>query len=524
MESAVVEGPIVEMVGISKHFPGVQALQDVDLTVQRAEIHALVGENGAGKSTLMKVLAGSIRADSGSIVVDGKQVDFRAPIDAIRAGISVIYQEFMLCPNLSAADNIFLGHEQARTPAGFVSQDALNARSAEYLRMLGIDIDPRTLVSYLTVAEQQMVEIAKALSLQSRVIVMDEPTAVLTQRETDNLYRVLRLLKEQGHSVIYISHRLEEIFTICDVATVLRDGRLIGTVKIAESAPRQLVTMMVGRELSEDLVRQEGAPRHEAQSPSPILEVRHLTRRGEFDDVSFAVYPGEIVGLAGLVGAGRTEVLRAIFGIDRLDSGTILRAGKPIEIRSPAGAIRNGLGMTTEDRKQDGLFANFDVKENMSIADLGELTRAGFVDQSTERETVCGMIGQLDVRPPNPDHMMVNLSGGNQQKVTIARWLMTKPDVLLLDEPTRGVDVLAKSEIRHLIRGLAEQGKGIVMVSSELPELLATADRILVMRAGHLVAELDAASTSQEEIMGYAATTATTAPSSQAEKQTGGEQ
>jgi ABC-type sugar transport system ATPase subunit len=514
--------PIVEMIGISKHYPGVQALQDVDLTVRKAEIHALVGENGAGKSTLIKILAGAIPADSGTITVDGKQAVFRAPIDSIRAGISVIYQEFMLCPNLSAADNIFLGHEQARTPAGFVSQDVLNTRSRDYLRLLGIDIDPRTLVSYLTVAEQQMVEIAKALSLESRLIVMDEPTAVLTQRETDNLYRVLRLLKEQGHSVIYISHRLEEIFTICDAATVLRDGHLIGTVTVAEATPRQLVNMMVGRELSADLAREGTAPRQEAQAPTPLLEVRNLTRAGEFEDVSFAVHPGEVVGLAGLVGAGRTEVLRAIFGIDRPDSGTIVRSGRPIQIRSPGDAIRHGLGMTTEDRKRDGLFANFDVRENMSVADLGELTTLGFVNGREEREAVEGMIRQLDVRPPNPDHMMINLSGGNQQKVSIARWLMTDPEVLLLDEPTRGIDVLAKSEIRHLIRTLAAQGKGIVMVSSELPELLASADRILVMRTGRIVAELDAAKTSQEEIMGYAATSASATPSGRGEEQVRG--
>ena len=492
------------MRGISKLFPGQQALKDVDFEVRKAEVHALVGENGAGKSTLMKILAGSISADSGTIRIAGTEMTFRRPIDAIKAGISTIYQELMLCPNLSVSANVFLGHEQAATPAAFIQEDELRRRSRENLQLLGLEIDPRTLVGRLTVAQQQMVEIAKALSLESRVIIMDEPTAALTQRETEHLYTVLRLLRDQGRSVIYISHRLEEIFTIANRATVLRDGRLVGTVDIAESSPDELVRMMVGRQLeAEDLNRQPSDVQHDGATP--ILEARNLTRRGVFQDVSFRLYPGEVVGFAGLVGAGRTEVMRSVFGIDPLDSGTILRSGREIKIRSPKDAIKNGLGMTTEDRKYDGLFPNFTVRENASIADLDELSTVGFVNAVQERREVSEMVKELDVRPPNPNRMMVNLSGGNQQKVTIARWLMTDPEVLIVDEPTRGVDVGAKAEIRRLIRELAQRGKGIIMVSSELPELLSTADRILVMSAGRLVAELDARKTSQEEIMGYAA-------------------
>ena len=496
------------MRGISKLFPGQQALKDVDFEVRKAEVHALVGENGAGKSTLMKILAGSIPADSGTIRIFGREMTFRRPIDAIRAGISTIYQELMLCPNLSVSANVFLGHEQARTQAAFVSEDVLRARSREHLQLLGMDVDPRMIVGRLTVAQQQMVEIAEALSLENQIIIMDEPTAALTQRETEHLYRVLRLLRDQGRSVIYISHRLEEIFTIADRATVLRDGRLVGTVTIAESSTKELVRMMVGRELEAESLNRGPSAAMGRDGSTPVLEVQDLTRAGVFEDVSFAVHPGEVVGFAGLVGAGRTEVMRAIFGIDRLDAGRILRSGKEVKIRSPKDAIKYGLGMTTEDRKYDGLFPNFTIRENASIADLDQLSEGGFVKAGQERREVQEVVRELDVRPPNPDRMMVNLSGGNQQKVTIARWLMTDPEVLIVDEPTRGVDVGAKAEIRRLIRQLANQGKGIVMVSSELPELLGTADRILVMRAGRLVAELDARETSQEEIMSYAATSA----------------
>ena len=497
----------IEMHGITKQFPGQLALKDVDFEVRQGEVHALVGENGAGKSTLMKILAGSIFADSGTIRVYGREVTFRHPIDAIRAGISTIYQELMLCPNLSVAANVFLGHEQTATPAAFVDEDELRKRSKEHLQLLGMDIDPRTLVGRLTVAQQQMVEIAKALSLESRVIIMDEPTAALTQRETDNLYRVLRLLRDQERSVIYISHRMEEIFAITDTATVLRDGRLVGTVTTADSSPEELVRMMVGRELEvEDLNEQPSAALQRDFTAPPVLEVRNLSRKGVFEDVSFAVRPGEVVGFAGLVGAGRTEVMRAIFGIDQADAGQVLRSGKEVKIHSAKDAIKHGLGMTTEDRKHDGLFPNFTVRENASIADLDELSQSGFVKTRQERREVSELVKELDVRPPQPDRMMVNLSGGNQQKVTIARWLMTDPEVLIVDEPTRGVDVGAKAEIRRLIRSLADRGKGIVMVSSELPELLGTADRILVMRNGRLVAELKARDTSQEEIMSYAAT------------------
>jgi ribose transport system ATP-binding protein len=505
------EGAVIEMQGISKHFPGVQALQDVSFEVCRGEIHALVGENGAGKSTLMKILAGAVAADSGSILAHGEKVAFRRPIDAIRAGISTIYQELVLCPNLSIAANIFLGHEEA--PAGFIREDVLRAKSREYLNLLGIDVDPATLVAALTTAQQQMVEIAKALSLESKVIIMDEPTAALSQAETDQLFQILRRLQEQDASIVYISHRLEEIFQIADRVTVLRDGRLIGTRAIGEVTAEELVRMMVGREIAEEMRRTEATSTDAGRrSETPALEVRHLTRAGVFEDIGFAVYPGEVLGFAGLIGAGRSEVMRVVFGIDRADSGTVLRSGEPVTITSPAEAIRHRIGMTTEDRKRDGLFANLTVRENASAADLGEFSSFGWIRRREEGSKVRDVVRRLDVRPPDIERLMVNLSGGNQQKVTVARWLLTDPEVLILDEPTRGVDVGSKVEIRNLIRRLAQDGKAVLVVSSELPELLGTADRIIVMRAGRMVGEFEAARTNQEEIMAAAATGAVTAP------------
>jgi ribose transport system ATP-binding protein len=494
---------VVRMEAIDKSFPGVHALDHVSLDAREGEVHALVGENGAGKSTLMKVLAGAIVPDSGTIALNGEEVSFRHPVDALRAGISTIYQEFMLCPNLDVASNIFLGRERAT--GSFVQEDLHRKESRRYLKLLHLDIDPRRLVGELPVANQQLIEIAKALALESGVIVMDEPTAVLTERETRELFAILKRLRAEGRTVIYISHRMEEIFEIADRATVLRDGKLVGTVEISDVDQDQLVRMMVGRDL-ETAFQRRAAAEHEAVvgGRAPALEVRDLSRAGVFERVSFVVRPGEVVGMAGLIGAGRTEVLRAIFGLDERTGGVILRDGKEVEIRQPRDAIEHGIGLTTEDRKRDGLFPNWTVRANLSIANLKAVANGPFVQGRSERHEALGLIKRLDIRPANPDHLMVNLSGGNQQKVTIGRWLATDPDVLLLDEPTRGVDVGAKLAIRQVIRGLAEQGKAIVMVSSELPELLATADRILVMRAGRLVAELDGRTTSEEEIVTHA--------------------
>jgi ribose transport system ATP-binding protein len=424
-------------------------------------------------------------------------------VDALKAGVSTIYQEFMLCPNLDVASNIFLGRE--RVTGAFIREDEQRRESRRYLEMLHLDVDPRRLVGELPVAQQQLVEIAKALAFESRVIVFDEPTAVLTEREIAELFVILRRLREDGRTVIYISHRMEEIFELADRATVLRDGKLVGTVDVPDVSEDELVRMMVGRDLESAFRRRAADDADGVADGGPkALEVRGLSREGAFADVSFSVAAGEIVGLAGLVGAGRTEVLRAIFGLDAPTAGTILRSGEEVEIRGPRDAIARGIGLTTEDRKRDGLFNNWTVTRNLSIASLDGVARGPLVQRDRERELARDLIGRLDVRPANPDHMMINLSGGNQQKVTIGRWLATDPDVLLLDEPTRGVDVGAKLAIRELIRSLADQGKAVLMVSSELPELLATADRILVMRAGRLVADLAAKDSSQEQIIAHA--------------------
>jgi ABC-type sugar transport system ATPase subunit len=512
---------VVQMKGIDKRYPGVHALDHVGLDARQGEIHALIGENGAGKSTLMKVLAGAIVPDEGTIALDGKEVTFRTPIDALRAGVSTIYQEFMLCSNLDVASNIFLGRERAR--GAFVREDEQRAESSRYLQLLHLDIEPRRLVGDLPVAQQQLIEIAKALALESRVIVMDEPTAVLTARETDELFAILKRLRGEGRTIVYISHRMEEIFELADRATVLRDGKLVGTVDVADVDESTLVRMMVGRELETVFERRAAADHGPVdRHRTPALEVRDLALPGRFEDVSFAVAPGEVVGMAGLVGAGRTEVLRAIFGLEPSSNGTILRDGDPVAIRQPHHAIAVGIGMTTEDRKRDGLFSNWTVRNNLSVADLPAVSSGPFIQPRAERGLAFDLIKRLDIRPPTPDHMMVNLSGGNQQKVTIGRWLATDPDVLLLDEPTRGVDVGAKVAIRELIRGLADQGKAILVVSSELPELLATADRILVMRAGRLVAELDAATTTQEEIATHAVSSQAEPPDAQPAQHEGG--
>lgn len=494
---------VVEMRGISKRFPGVQALKDVDFTVEHGQVHALVGENGAGKSTLMKILSGLYQPDAGRVFFLGEEVVFHNAREALNKGVSTIYQELLLCPNLRVAENIFLGREPTSGP--FLQSTQLVDQCRRELENIGFtDLDPQARISNLTVAQRQMVEIAKALVLDSPLIIMDEPTSSLTYTEVDHLFEVIRQLKARDKAVIFISHRLEEVLEIADHVTVLRDGELVGSKPIHEVTHDDLVRMMVNRDLAASL-----AQRYAGGNGELLLETKNLTRRGFFENVGFALRRHEVLGFAGLVGAGRTELMRAIFGIDPLDSGEIFVEGKRVEIKSPQDAIRLGLGMATEDRKDDGLFPDLSVRENMTMAylGLGALTRVlGFVHRRRERQIAGQYLQNLDIRTPSLATPMVSLSGGNQQKVILSRWLMNQPKVLILDEPTRGIDVGAKAEIHKLIRQLAAEGHGIIVVSSELPELLAVSDHIVVMREGYVTAQLVTSETTQEEIMAYATT------------------
>jgi ribose transport system ATP-binding protein len=484
--------PILRMEGISKSFPGVLALQYVSFEILPGEVHALMGENGAGKSTLMKILAGAYVADAGQILIDGEPVMIASPQQAYGHGISIIYQEFNLVPQLSVAENIFLGREAGRL--GWLDAGRMRDEAQRLMTSLGANIDVRTAVGKLPVAMQQMVEIAKATSRKSRIIVMDEPSATLTEHELENLYGLIRQLKADGVSIVYISHRMNEVFSICDQITVLRDGKTIGTRSTAEVTADELIRMMVGRTLEDNF------PKVTAKVGEPILEVNGLTRTGALRNVSFTVHAGEIVALAGLVGSGRTEIARCIFGADAFDSGTITLQGNPMLGHSPRSAIKAGVGFVTEDRKGQGLLLELSVRENTSLAALRSFSKLGFVDRDREQTAVKDYVKSLGVRTPSTEQRVKNLSGGNQQKVVLSRWLLTKSKLLILDEPTRGIDVGAKVEIYQLMNDLAAQGIGILMISSELPEVLGMADRIIVMREGRVAGELSRAEATQERI------------------------
>ena len=489
--------PLLAMRGMVKSFPGVQALRGVDLTLHGGEVLALMGENGAGKSTLMKLLGGAHRPDSGTIVLNGRDMTFHAPQEAQRAGVAVIYQEFNLVPGLTACENIFLGQEM--TFAGFVDRRQERRRASELFRRLDVEIDLDVPCSRLATAQQQLVEIAKALSLQARIIVMDEPTAALTSHETARLFDIIRDLRRSGIGIIYISHRLDEIFTIADRVAVMRDGMNVDERPIAEFTRRQLIERMVGRELDNEF------PARNVSIGPPRLEVRGLKRDNAVCDVSFSVRRGEILALTGLVGAGRTETVRLIFGADPRDAGEIRLDGKVLAIRTPRDAIAAGIGLLTEDRKLQGLVLGASVRENFGLPNLERLSRSGFVQRHREREEFARYTDLLSIRISHPDQRAGNLSGGNQQKVVLAKWLARNCEVLMFDEPTRGVDVGAKYEIYTLMNQLAAQGKAIVMISSELPEVLGMADRILVMHCGCITGEItDARQATQEQIMRYA--------------------
>ena len=486
--------PLLEMRGIVKSFPGVKALRGVDLTLRAGEVLALLGENGAGKSTLMKVLGGAHRADEGTITIDGRETPFHSPQDSRSAGVAVIYQEFNLVPGLTAVENIFLGQEVTR--AGFVAQKQERERAAALFKRLGVEIDLDAPCRRLTTAQQQLVEIAKALAFEARIIVMDEPSAALTSHEVERLFEIIRDLKSHGIGIIYISHRLEEIFTITDRVTVLRDGKNVGERPTSQITRNEMIELMVGRELKDEF------PARNATIGAPRLEVSRLTRDRAVRDVSFAVRRGEILALTGLVGAGRTETVRLIFGADPREAGEIRLDGNVLAIRSPQEAIAAGIGLLTEDRKLQGLVLGHSVRENFGLPNLQRLSTRGFVQLRREREEFGRYVDQLKIKVPNQEQRAGNLSGGNQQKVVLAKWLARNCEVLIFDEPTRGIDVGAKYEIYLLMNELVAAGKAIVMISSELPEVHGMADRILVMHEGRVTGEIaDARRATQEQIM-----------------------
>jgi ribose transport system ATP-binding protein len=486
--------PLLEMQGIDKAFPGVQALRGVRLTLRTGEVLALVGENGAGKSTLIKILGGAHRPDAGTIRIQGQERTIASPHDARLMGIAVIYQEFNLVPGLSASDNIFLGQE--RTHLGFLTRREEQTRASQLFARLGVRIDPHVPCRLLTVAQQQTVEIARALATGARILVMDEPSAALTAHEVDRLFEVIRDLKSQGISILYISHRLEEITSLADRVVVLRDGACVADCSITDVTRGRLIEMMVGRELKDEF------PRRSVRIGEPRLVVEGLRRGEAVQNVSFHIRRGEVLGLAGLVGAGRTETARLIFGADRREAGEIFLDGQRRAIRNPRDAINAGIALLTEDRKGQGLILGHTVRENFGLPNLPWLSRLGWIQQGQEKGMFSEFRESLRIKVAGPEHPTRNLSGGNQQKVVLAKWLARHCEVFLFDEPTRGIDVGAKYEIYLLINDLVAQGKAILLISSELPEVLGMADRILVMHAGRITGEItDVARASQEEIL-----------------------
>ncbi|NJM09292.1 sugar ABC transporter ATP-binding protein [Candidatus Gracilibacteria bacterium] len=486
---------LLEMKGIGKSFPGVKALQGVNLTVRESQVHALLGENGAGKSTLIKILSGAYPKDEGQIFFDGKPVDIRSPQDAQALGISTIYQEFNLARNLTVAENIFLGHLPRKGLA--VDWKQVKRRAQEILDSLGVTFAADTLTATLSVAEQQLVEIAKSLNRKTRILIMDEPSAVLGEKDLEKLFDVVRALQAQGIGIIYISHRMKEIFELADEVTVLKDGRYVDTRLIADVTMDELVKLMIGRELKDVY------PARSTPPGNVLLELMNVARTQLVHDISFQLRAGEIVGFAGITGSGRTELVRAIFGADPY-TGEMRIAGKRYKPRSPADAISRGIALVTEDRKAQGLFLKLNVTINTTISGLRQLSRYGVLQLRRELSLVRKFIQDLRIKTPGPNFIVVNMSGGNQQKVILARWLSVGTRIFILDEPTRGIDVGSKSEIYQIMDDLTRQGVGIIMISSELPEVLGMSDRIMVMREGTIVKELSRAEASEEMIMYYA--------------------
>ncbi|PUA35733.1 D-xylose ABC transporter ATP-binding protein [Paenibacillus elgii] len=486
---------LLEMNDISKSFPGVRVLDKVTFNLTGGEVHALMGENGAGKSTLMKILGGIHRRDGGTVILKGTPCEIASPSMAQSLGIAMIHQELNLIPHLTVMENIFLGREFTYGRSGMINWGKMRQESVRFLSQLGLAIDPGIIAGELSVGQQQMIEIAKALSMNAEILVLDEPTAALTDREIEALFTVIESLKAKGVGMIYISHRMEEIFRICDRVTVMRDGHTVGTDRVADTNIDKLVKMMVGREIKDRF------PKIDVSVGEPKLEVEGLSLPGKLQDISFAVRSGEIVGIAGLMGAGRTELAKALFGVTPARQGEIRVDGRPVAIRKPVDAIRAGIALVTEDRKDEGLLLNLSVKDNISLPNLKDVSSFGFVSRSKETGISERLISQLLIKTPNSEQKVGSLSGGNQQKVVIGKWLETNPQVFILDEPTRGVDIGAKKEIYDLMNQLISRGVAILMISSELPEVLGMSDRILVMHEGRIAGEFARGEATQEKIM-----------------------
>ncbi len=489
--------PWLRVERISKHFPGAQALAQVDLDVRPGEVHALVGENGAGKTTLMNILGGVFASDEGRIFLAGSETRILDPSHSQRLGISTIHQELAIMPNLTVMENLYLW-DMPTGLLGWVRYRELARRSLVVLKQLGVRLDPRKIVGELSTGMQQLVEIAKALTANCRLLIMDEPNSSLTQAESEILFGIIERLKQGGVAILYVSHRIEEVLRISDRISVLRDGRMIGTLDRGEAAAERVVQMMVGRALPPREARRS------LQGTDVVLEVRGLKGRTRIRDVSFALHRGEILGLAGLVGAGRTEVAQAIFGIDRLDGGQIFVEGRRVRLGSPSEAIALGMGMVPEDRKDMGLFLEMALKMNITVAGLARWSRAGFVSARQEQAVAVEGVRSLSIHAASVDQMVNSLSGGNQQKAVLARWLALKPRILILDEPTHGIDVGSKAEIYQIMGRLAESGVSILLISSELPEILRVSDRIIVMHEGRIRATLNRDEATQERIMAFA--------------------
>ena len=484
----------IEMRGIDKSFDSNQVLKQAGFTLESGEVHALMGENGAGKSTLMKILTGVYTKDAGTVLVDGKEVNYKNPQEAEKAGIVFIYQELNVMFDLTVEENLFMGKE-IHGKFGICDKKAMQKKAQEALNILGVNISPKTVMAELSVGQQQMVEICKALMADAKVIIMDEPTAALTQSETAALFKVIESLRKKGVSMVYISHRMEEIFELCDRITVLRDGSYIGVKNIPETNMNEIVKMMIGREIGERY------PSRNVKIGKEVLKVKELTRKGTFHDVNFSVRAGEVLGVSGLMGAGRTEIMQAIFGNLSYESGTIEIDGKEVKISNPRQAMEHGIGFITEDRKTEGLMLDKSIRENISLCNLRRISKSSVISREAEKNMVAEAIKDLHIKCFGSYHECNNLSGGNQQKVVLAKWILTNPKILILDEPTRGIDVGAKYEIYQIINKLAAQGVAIIMVSSELPEVLGMSDNIMVVREGEVRGIISYEEANQERVM-----------------------